>query len=155
MIKGINYIGVGVGAIILNREGKALLAKRGRKSQNEKGRWSYPGGGLRFGEAFEDCVRREMKEEFNIEVEPVEQLGTVNHIIPHDKQHWVAVAYICKLIKGTPIIQEPEKEQQIEWFTIEETEKLPLTSIAEIRLKQLKEKYPNGLPNLYKKISSR
>lgn len=149
MKKGIDHIGVGVGAIILNRGGKALLTKRGPKAQNEKGKWTYAGGGLKFGETFEECVKREMKEEFDIEVEPIEQLATVNHIIPADKQHWVAVAYVCKIIKGEPKIQDPEKEEEIGWFTIEETEKLSLTSIAKYRLQQLKEKYPNGLPNLY------
>ncbi len=149
MQRGIDCIGVGVGAIILNKDGKALLAKRGPKAQNEKSKWSYPGGGLKFGETFEECVKREMKEEFDIEVEPIEQLGTVNHIIPEDKQHWVAVAYVCKLIKGEPKIQEPEKEEEIGWFTFEETGKLSLASIAKHRLQQLKKKYPNGLPDLY------
>ena len=145
MKKGIDYIGVGVGAIILDKKGRALLAKRGEKAYNEKGKWSYPGGGLKFGETFEDCARREMREEFNIVVEPVAQLESVNHLIPKDKQHWVAIAFVCKIVKGKPKIAEPEKEEKIGWFTINETEKLPLTTIAKIRLRQLKEKYPNGL----------
>lgn len=145
MKKGVDYIGVGVGAIIINKEGKALLAKRGPKAQNEKGKWSYPGGGLALGETFEDCIKREMKEEFAIEVQPIEQLETVNHFIPEDKQHWVAVAFICKLIKGEPKIQESEKEEEIGWFTIEETGKLALTSIAKYRLEQLRERYLKGL----------
>lgn len=149
MKKGLDYIGVGVGSIIINREKKTFLARRGEKAQNEKGKWSYPGGGLKFGETFEACIRREMKEEFDIEIEPIEQLGTFNHMIPKDKQHWVAVAYICKLMEGTPKILESEKEEEMGWFTIEETEKLPLTLVAKHRLKQLKEKYPKGLPNFY------
>ena len=152
MQKGVDYIGVGVGAIILNKEGKALLAKRGKKAQNEKGKWSYPGGGLKFGEFFEDCIKREMREEFDIEVEPVEQLGTFNHIISEEKQHWVAVAFVCKLVKGKPKIHESEKEEAIGWFTIGETNRLPLTSVATYRLKQLKEKYPKGLPDLYREF---
>lgn len=149
MQKGIDYIGVGVGAIIINKEGKTLLAKRGPKAQNEKGKWSYPGGGLKFGETFEDCIKREMKEEFDIEVEPIGQLGVINHIIPQDKQHWIAVAFVCKLIKGKPKILEPEKEEEIGWFTIKETERLSLTLVAQNRLRQLKEKYPNGLASKF------
>lgn len=134
MKKGVDYIGVGIGAIIFNQEGKAFLAKRGKKAQNEQGKWSYPGGALRLGETFSQCVKREMKEEFDIDVEPHDQLGTFNHMLPKEKQHWVAIAFICKLLKGKPVIQEKDKEIEIGWFTFRETEKLSLTKVAKYRL---------------------
>lgn len=132
MKKGVDYMGVGIGAIIVNGEGETLLSKRGEKAQNEKGKWSYPGGGLKFGETLENCVVREMREEFVIEVRPVEQLPTVNHLIPEEKQHWVALAYICRLIKGKPVNQDPSKEKEIGWFSISETGSLPLTIIPSL-----------------------
>lgn len=142
MKKGIDYVGIGIGAVIFNNQGKALLSKRGKNAQNEKGKWSYPGGDLKFGETFEQCVSRETKEEFGIKVKPVEQLETFNHLLPKEKQHWVAVAFICKLLRGKPIIQERDKEIEVGWFTIKETEKLSLTKVAKHRLKQLKQRFP-------------
>jgi 8-oxo-dGTP pyrophosphatase MutT (NUDIX family) len=50
MQKGIDYIGVGVGAIIFDGAGRIFLAKRGAEAQNEKNRWEFPGGGVEFGE---------------------------------------------------------------------------------------------------------
>lgn len=38
MKKGVDYIGVGVGAIILNDKGEVFLAKRGLKAKNERGK---------------------------------------------------------------------------------------------------------------------
>src|SRR5690348_8756884 len=68
MRKGIDYIGVGVGAVLFNREGKIFLSKRGKKSRNERGKWECPGGALEFGESFEDTIQREMEEEFGIKI---------------------------------------------------------------------------------------
>jgi ADP-ribose pyrophosphatase YjhB (NUDIX family) len=56
MKKGVDFIGVGVGAIILNDEGKVFLAKRGHKAKNERGTWEFPGGGVEFGEKLVDAI---------------------------------------------------------------------------------------------------
>ena len=37
MKRGIDYIGVGVGALILDGQGRLFLAKRGRDAKNERG----------------------------------------------------------------------------------------------------------------------
>ena len=63
MKKGVDYIGVGVGAAIFNREGKLFLTLRGKKAKNERGKWEIPGGGVEFGETFEQALKRELKEE--------------------------------------------------------------------------------------------
>lgn len=144
MRKGIDYIGVGIGAVILNKDEKIFLAKRGRKAKNEKGKWECPGGSLEFGESFENALIREMKEEFNIDIEIIDQLATFNHIIPEEKQHWAALAFICRIKNGTPKILEPKKCEEIGWFSIKEMKKMPLTIASAHRLKQiLDRKYPN------------
>ena len=147
MKRGVDYIGVGVGAVIFNKEGRIFLAKRGKKSRNEAGKWECPGGALEFGESFEKTIIREMKEEFDIDIEVVDQLATFNHLIPRERQHWVALAFVCRIKKGTPKILEAEKCEEIGWFTLEEMKKMPLTIASAHRLKQvLERKYPTGLP---------
>ena len=49
MKKGIDFIGVGAGAIVINDKGKVLIAKRGTNSRNEVGKWEFTGG-VKFGE---------------------------------------------------------------------------------------------------------
>lgn len=141
MRKGLNFIGVGIGAAILNKEGKIFLHKRGKNAKNEAGKWGCPGGTLKFGEKLEDAIKREMKEEFGINITPIDTLGAFNHLIPKEKQHWVALCFICKIKKGIPKILEPDKCDQIGWFTLAEMAKMDLTIVGRERLRQLKEKY--------------
>jgi ADP-ribose pyrophosphatase YjhB (NUDIX family) len=56
MMKGIDYIGVGVGAVILNKRGEIFLAMRGKEARNEQYKWEFPGGSVEFGENLEDAV---------------------------------------------------------------------------------------------------
>lgn len=140
MKKGVDYIGVGIGAIITNNESKFFLSKRGKKARNEKGKWEFPGGALEFGDSFEETIKREIREEFGIEIEVGEMVDVFNHLIPEEKQHWVALAYFCKIKNGTPAILEPEKSEEIGWFSLEEIKQLPLSITAKTRLKQILEK---------------
>jgi mutator protein MutT len=120
MKKGIDYIGVGVGAVILNAEGKVFLAKRGREVRNESGRWEFPGGGVEFGETLENALAREVREEYGLEIEVQELLDVVNHLIPAEKQHWVSPTFLCRVKSGAPSIREPHKCDEIGWFTLNE-----------------------------------
>ena len=138
MKRGIDYIGVGVGAAIINNKGQILITKRGKKAKNERGKWEIPGGSVEFGETLEKAIKREIKEELGIEIEVIELLNVCSHIIKSENQHWVSPTYICKIKKGTPKILEPEKCDEIGWFTIKEAEKLPLSIITKDDLRELK-----------------
>lgn len=140
MKKGVDYIGVGVGAAIFDEKGRLFIAKRGEKARNERGKWEIPGGSVEFGETFEQAIKREIKEELDIEIEITELLGIYDHIIPDEKQHWVSPTYICQIIKGTPKILEPDKCAEIGWFTLEDAQKLPLSLITSHDIELLKEK---------------
>jgi len=118
--KGIDYIGVGVGAVIVDSNGKVFLAKRGREARNEVGKWEFPGGEVKFGETLEHALCREVMEEFGLEIEVHELLNVVSHIIPIEKQHWISPTYLCKVKCGTPWIREPHKCDGIGWFAIDE-----------------------------------
>ncbi len=82
MKKGIDYIGVGAGAIIFNKNGVLFLAKRGKEARNEKHKWEFPGGSVEFGETLENALVREVREEFGFVIEVVQLLDVVNHILP-------------------------------------------------------------------------
>lgn len=140
MKRGIDYIGVGVGAAIFNDEGRLFITKRGKKAKNESGTWEIPGGSVEFGETFEEAIKREIKEELGIEIEILELLGICDHIIPQEKQHWVSPTYICRITKGKPKILEPEKCEEIGWFTLSEAEKLPLSIVTKYDVGLLKKK---------------
>jgi len=127
--RGIDYIGVGVGAIITDSQGRLFLARRGIKAKNERGLWEFPGGSVELGETMAAALRREMREEFGIEITVGELLDVVDHILKDESQHWVSPTYLCTITSGEPRIQEPEKCAEIGWFS---TDKIPgeLTQIT-------------------------
>jgi mutator protein MutT len=116
MRRGIDYIGVGVGAIIANRDGKLFLAQRGPQAQNERGLWEFPGGSVEFGERLIDALKREIREEYGIEIEVRDLLNVADHILPDEGQHWVSPSYVCVIAAGEPQIKEPGKCTAIGWF---------------------------------------
>jgi 8-oxo-dGTP diphosphatase len=133
MKRGIDYIGVGVGAMILNNEGKLFLSQRGPLSKNERGSWEFPGGSVEFGETLENALKREMLEEYGIRIEVNELLDVVDHILPEENQHWVSPTFICQITHGIPIILEPGKCSQIGWFSLDGLP-FPLSKISQVNL---------------------
>lgn len=59
---------------ILIRDGEILLVKHTYQSQ-----WYLPGGGLKYGETYEEAIRRELKEELNAAVNKMELFGVYNN----------------------------------------------------------------------------
>ncbi|MDO8503570.1 MAG: NUDIX domain-containing protein [bacterium] len=136
MKKGIDYIGVGTGAMIFNDEGELFLSKRGQGVSNEKGCWETPGGGVDFGETLEQAVRREIKEEYGVEIEITEQFPAADILIPEEKQHWVATTFLAKLKPGQePKILEPHKCDGIGWFPLDRLPE-PLSKITKLDLEK-------------------
>ncbi len=144
MKKGVDYIGVGVGAAIFDAHGKLFITQRGAEAKNERGKWEIPGGSVEFGETFLQAIRREIREEHGIDIEILELLGICDHIIPDEHQHWVSPTYICRITRGEPVILEPHKCAAIGWFTLPEAEKLPLSIVTAYDISLLKKKYPQG-----------
>ncbi len=137
--RGIDYIGVGVGALIVNDKGMLFLSQRGVKAKNERGLWEFPGGSVEFGERLADALRREMREEYGIEITVGELLDVTDHILPEERQHWVSPTFICRIISGEPRILEPEKCAEIGWFAPDEMPE-GLTMITRINWEHYKQK---------------
>lgn len=134
MIPGIDYIGVGCGALIINDSNETLLIKRTSKSKNEAGFWSKPGGKVEFGETVESAIIREIKEELDIDIELTGFINFTNHIIKSENQHWVALSYLAKINKGIPRNMEPEKIAEIKWFSFDNLpEKITQTTSESIK----------------------
>ena len=93
---------VGVGGVLVH-EGRVLLIRRGKEPL--LGRWVVPGGTVERGETLEAALVREMKEETDLRVRPVELL-TVFDRIERDRggevtYHYVILDYLCEYLSGT------------------------------------------------------
>lgn len=140
MKKGIDYIGVGVGAVIMSEDGRVFLARRGREARNESGKWEFPGGGVEFGETMERALAREVMEEYGFEIEVMELLDVVDHLIPAENQHWISPTFLCKHKGGTPAIKEPHKCHEIGWFELDKIPEQELTIASKKSLESLRKK---------------
>ena len=138
MTAGIDYIGVGVGALIFDEGGKFFMTLRGPKAKNERGKWEIPGGAVEFGETLQEAIIREVSEEYGIEIKVGELLHICDHIIPDEHQHWVSPTYICEILSGKPVIREPEKCSAVGWFTLAEAETMPLSIVTKFDVQKLK-----------------
>ncbi len=133
MQRGVDYIGVGVGAIIVNAHGRVFMAQRGPLAKNERGLWEFPGGAVEYGERLTDALKREITEEYGLEIDVRDLLDVVDHILPEEGQHWVSPTYVCALISGEADIREPGKCSALGWF---EPDDVPdsLTQISRLNL---------------------
>ncbi len=92
---------LGVGALIF-RGGSILLVERGREPL--KGFWSLPGGLVETGEKLEDAVKREIREETGLRIQPLPAFEIFQRIITdasgRAEYHYVLIDYVCKVVGG-------------------------------------------------------
>jgi 8-oxo-dGTP diphosphatase len=108
--------GVGVGVLVVH-QGLLLLGKR--RGSHGAGHWAAPGGRLEFGEALEDCARRELMEETGLVARHLELGPYTNDVFEEDgqiAQHFLTVYVVARSLQGTPRNLEPEKREGWAWF---------------------------------------
>ena len=66
---------INVTCAIIIKDNKILVTQRSEKMKLPL-KWEFPGGKLEFNESEIDCVRREIKEELNIEIEVLKKLSS-------------------------------------------------------------------------------
>ncbi|MFD0716213.1 (deoxy)nucleoside triphosphate pyrophosphohydrolase [Paenibacillus sp. GCM10027626] len=65
-------------AVIENDLGQILIARR-KKGKAQEGLWEFPGGKVEHEETVEECLRRELQEEMNIQIRPYASFGINDH----------------------------------------------------------------------------
>ena len=107
---------VGVGVLLLDPPDRVLLTLR--KLPPEAGCWSIVGGKVDFLETLEACAVREAREEAGVGIELLRLLCVTDHVLPEEGQHWVAPAYLGRVISGAASNCEPEKTREVRWFRL-------------------------------------
>ena len=92
---------------IIIEDGKllAMFRRKIKKDGSIKEYYVIPGGGLEEGETLEENVIRELKEEFNVDIEIVKFLGTEEY------DDTIANYFLCKIVNGTPKLGGEELER--------------------------------------------
>ena len=116
LIPGKDYIGVGVGALIVRADQTLLLL---RKKAPEAGCWTIAGGKVEFGETAEAAILRELKEELGTEARIIAHLGVTDHIVPEENIHYIALRFLAEL-DGEPQNMELNSHEDMRWFDLNE-----------------------------------
>ena len=118
---GIDYLGVGVGVIIPNEEGKIPLTLRGPNTRNRHGLWALPGGGCESEQnvglwmgVLGATVTREVEEEIGLFIEPLGCIGFLEELT--DGQQWLDAIYVARIVGGTLENREPHKFDAVAYF---------------------------------------
>lgn len=103
---------------IIEFDNKTLVVQRSEKMKLPL-KWEFPGGKLEEGESEEECIKREIKEELNIEIELKKKLSKSEHSYPgFDIQ---LIPFIARYMSGSIILSE---HQQYLWLPKSELSKL-------------------------------
>lgn len=114
-------IKIAVDAIVFgyqNNQLYVLLIQQ--KFGTETSYWALPGGLVRNQESLFDAVKRELKEETNVEVNYLEQLFTFGDNINRDPRNRViSVAYFALVDSSKLEIKADSDAENVQWFAVD------------------------------------
>jgi len=131
---------VTVGALIFNAHGNVLMVQTHKWSNL----WGIPGGKTRYGETSIDALRREIKEETNLDITGIEFVLVQDCIDSPEfyrKAHFVLLNYVCRC-EGTPDVRLNEEAVHFRWMKPEEAMALPLNIPTRILLEAVQNRLP-------------
>lgn len=88
--------------------------------------WVLPGGRLEYGETFEECAVRELKEETGLDVEVERFLFLSEAIAPDRSRHIVNIFIKAKVVGGTMKLGDEPVLAGVDFIPLEDLEKLTL-----------------------------
>ncbi|HZK52747.1 MAG TPA: (deoxy)nucleoside triphosphate pyrophosphohydrolase [Desulfosporosinus sp.] len=86
-----------VTAAIIIKGNKVLIAQRA-PDENLAGKWEFPGGKTEQGETPQECLKREIREELEVDIEVLNFFG--ESIFAYHSGTIKLMAYWCKWISG-------------------------------------------------------
>ncbi len=126
---------IAITGIIYNDDGKYLVTKRSLEKKAFPGMWTVPGGGIstddyidtppthangQWYNIVEQTLRREIKEEVNVEIEKPEYLLDLTFIRP-DNVPVLVLSYMCKYASGEVKIEGDNGDTiDFAWATLED-----------------------------------
>lgn len=129
---------MGVKILLENKDGKFLLIRRSpEKYPDVSAPWDIVGGRIEPGLSLFDNLKREVKEETNLDLAEEPKLVGAQDILRVPGKHVVRLTYIG-FIDGQVMLDEKENTE-FEWLSIEKIKEMPDLSVY------LKELFDKGI----------
>lgn len=109
---------------LLIKQGHLLLTREDVKGKQVI---KFPGGGLEYGEGSTDCIKREFREELNLEIDVIKHLYTTDFFVASyfkANEQVLSIYYVVSEDTETEDLQHfhpvEETEQSFFWINIQE-----------------------------------
>lgn len=104
---------INVVAAVIMKEGKVFATQRGYGEFKDG--WEFPGGKVEAGESPEEALRREIREELEVDVNVGDLIDTIEYDYP--AFHLSMKCYACTIAGGSPHLLEHEAAR---WLTADQ-----------------------------------
>ena len=108
---------VNVVAALATYQDKFLIAKRIKGDEGAEGKWEFPGGKIEKDETKFKAIKREMIEEFSLEVDPKEEL--ITHTTTYPTRN-IKITLIKCIASTNKLIMNPNDHSDYAWINIED-----------------------------------
>ncbi|KAL2347467.1 hypothetical protein Fmac_001468 [Flemingia macrophylla] len=99
-----------VAVVVFLLKGRSVLLGR-RRSSVGNATFALPGGHLEFGESFEECAAREVREETGLKIAKAEFMTVTNNVMLDEPKRCHYVTIFMKVIVGVGV-GAPKEEQE-------------------------------------------
>ncbi len=100
-------------AIIFHNE--KILVVQNSSDSDHPFQWEFPGGKINIGETFENCIKREIIEELEIEIEISQKMNSVE--FDYGFKQIVLIPFLCSIKNGKIKLNE---HNAFKWININE-----------------------------------
>lgn len=112
---------INVVAAVIMKEGKVFATQRGYGEFKDG--WEFPGGKVEAGESPEEALRREIREELEVEVNVGDLIDTIEYDYP--AFHLSMKCYACTIAGGSPHLLEHEAARWLSAVQLDSVAWLP------------------------------
>ena len=119
-------------AAIIKKDNTILATQRGYGDLKDG--WEFPGGKIEPGEAHDEALIREIKEELDIEIEIDTYIDTVEYDYP--QFHLTMHCYKCRILDGQLMLKEHEASKWVSQDELNEIDWLAADRIVVERMRK-------------------
>ncbi|CAF1322649.1 unnamed protein product [Adineta steineri] len=111
------FVGVAVIVVYPSRYPQSVLISE-RLSSHGKGGYQLPGGHLEYGESFDECAKRELKEETNLDCSSFKLVHVTNTIFSKEDggpKHYVTL-FMKTIVQDDSTLKCMEPQKNSDWI---------------------------------------
>lgn len=110
---------VGVTAFIYHKT-KVLIVQRAKHEKFLPGYWEMPGGKVDFSEAPEDALKREIKEEIDLDIKVIRPYSTFSYTSDDNQRHTVDIQFMVEATGDINDIKLSKNHDDYKWIDQDE-----------------------------------